>query len=81
VRGADADAYFDNFAATGPATEWTISQVEAPFELGDRAVIMNNSIYNDEAGSTSRVLRRLSNRQLFAGIGFGIDVYDDAASR
>lgn len=80
-EGGDADAYFDNLGVTGPDTEWSTSSVEAPFELGERAVVLNRSIYVADAGFAYHQLSVIfQTGSLLVEVGFGVDVYDDAGS-
>ena len=56
----EADAFFDYVASAGAGAEAQISAVEAPFALGERAMVVNYSILDPEAGETRpRVLRLL----------------------
>lgn len=81
---ADADgagAYLDFTMSPGPESEWTIASAEAPFDLGDRAVVSLASVSFPDAGvTTTEHFVRVQLGNLIAIVGFAIEVPDAAGT-
>ncbi len=72
-----AGAYIDFTMTPGPESGWTIESAEAPFSLGDRAVVYRASVSIPEAGlTTTEHYVRVQLDNLIAIVGFAIDVPD-----
>jgi len=75
------DAYLDLFGSAGPDTPWVISSAEAPFALGDRAVLYRNTNHDAEASETyDEIIVAFQVDNLIAAVGFFTFVPDAAAS-
>ncbi len=78
---SEADAFFDYGASAGPETEAQISAVEAPFALGERAMIVNYSMLDAEAGERAHeffVLFQIDN--LIVDTGFYTSISEGAST-
>ena len=78
---AGADDYLTFISSAGPETDGVHEYVEAPFDLGDRAVVVDVSFYDPEAEETHvelNVYFQLGN--LIGNAGFGTTVPDDAGT-
>jgi hypothetical protein len=75
-----ADAFFDYVGSPGAETEAQISAVEAPFSLGERAMIVNYSMLDPETGERAHeffVFFQVDN--LFVDTGFFTSVPEGTA--